>query len=122
MPLRMRSVLREHESVRPGEGRRCGVFTDHFLEGNAPMHRFRNLSIVALLAGVAMLATPPPARASFAVNVYDDGVLQSGITVFASGNQLVFFGSTTHFDITNGSGLSNNPGSPTTSNLSLSSN
>jgi hypothetical protein len=48
--------------------------------------------------------------------------LQGGISVFVSGNSLVFFGSTTHFAITNGSGLSNNPGTQGGSNLDLSNN
>jgi len=72
-----------------------------------------------LLAGAMLLATPPPAQASFQVRVYDDGVLQGGITAIGSGNNLVFFGTTTHFSLTNGSGLSNNPGSPGGSNLAL---
>jgi hypothetical protein len=86
------------------------------------MNRFRNLSIVALLAGAAMLAAPPPAQAAYTVRVFDDGVLQAGIVVVPlGGNNLLFGGSTTHFSITNGSGLSNNPGAAS-SNLNLSSN
>jgi len=76
----------------------------------------------AVLAAAALLWAPTPAQAAYAVNVYDDGVLQGGITTFVSGNSLVFFGSTTHFSISNGSGLSNNPGTSGGSTLSLSSN
>jgi PEP-CTERM motif len=76
----------------------------------------------ALLLGAAALATPTPAQASYIVNVYDDGVLQGGIGTLVVGNSLIFTGSTTHFSITNGSGLSNNPGTQGGSSLSLSSN
>jgi len=84
--------------------------------------RFRNLLVMAILAGAAILGVPNQARATFNVQVYDDGVLQSGVMAFVSGNSLVFFGSTTHFSITNGSGLSNNPGTVGGTNLDLSSN
>ena len=83
----------------------------------------RRFSLLALLMAFAVvfgLATP--AHASYSVQVFDDHVLQGGVTVVVSGNSLVFTGSTTHFSITNGSGLSNNPGTQTNSNLSLSSN
>jgi hypothetical protein len=87
------------------------------------MLRFRKfLPVAALLVGAALLGAPNQARAGYAVQVYDDNVLQGGIFSFVSGNSLVFFGSTTHFSITNGSGLSNNPGTQALSNLSLSSN
>jgi len=76
----------------------------------------------ALLVGAAFLGAPTPAQAAYAVNVYDDGVLQGGITTLVSGNSLIFTGTTTHFSITNGSGLSNNPGTQGGSNLDLSSN
>src|SRR5215831_19402673 len=77
--------------------------------------------LMGLLALAAAMAVPPAAHASYAVEVFDDGVLQGGITVTVVANSLVFAGSTTHFSITNGSGSSNNPGSAT-SNLNLSSN
>jgi len=87
------------------------------------MNRFSKfLPAMAVLGAAFVLATPTPARASYDVEVFDDGVLQGGIVVTKVGNSLLFTGSTTHFDITNGSGLSNNPGSPTGSKLSLSSN
>jgi PEP-CTERM motif len=76
----------------------------------------------ALLLGAAILGAPKPAQAGYAVEVFDDGVLQGGITTIVTGNSLVFSGSTTHFSITNGSGLSNNPGTQGGSNLDLSSN
>jgi hypothetical protein len=80
------------------------------------------LSLVAALVGAAMLGAPGAAKASYSVEVFDDGVLQGGISVIVSANSLLFSGSTTHFSITNGSGTSNNPGGPLSSNLSLSSN
>jgi len=87
------------------------------------MLRIRNfMRLMAVLVGTAILGAPSQARAAYQVNVYDDGVLQGGITTFVSGNSLVFFGSTTHFSISNGSGLSNNPGTQGGSNLDLSSN
>jgi hypothetical protein len=76
----------------------------------------------AVIVAAAILGAPTAARAGFAVQVYDDGVLQGGISTLAVGNSLLFSGSTTHFSITNGSGLSNNPGTPFTSNLNLSNN
>lgn len=76
---------------------------------------------VAVVIGSVALATPTAVRAGFAVQVYDDGVLQGGITTLVNGNSLIFSGTTTHFSITNGSGLSNNPGA-TSSILGLSSN
>jgi hypothetical protein len=76
----------------------------------------------AFLVGAAILGAPSPAQAGYAVDVFDDGVLQSGITTVVIGNSLIFAGSTTHFSITNGSGASNNPGSQGGSDLSLSSN
>src|SRR5437868_7048091 len=88
------------------------------------MNRIRKYlpHLVAALVGVATVGAPSQARAAFAVQVYDDGVLQGGITTFVVGNSLTFFGSTTHFSITNGSGLSNNPGTPPNANLMLSNN
>jgi len=87
------------------------------------MIRFQKyLPLIALLATAFLLGTPTKARAGYSVRVYDDGVLQGGINVFTAGNQLVFFGTTTHFSISNGSGLSNNPGTQGGSNLSLSNN
>ena len=76
----------------------------------------------ALLLGAAILGAPKPAQAGYAVEVFDDGVLQAGIGVLVSGNSLVFTGSTTHFSITNGSGASNNPGTQGGSDLVLSNN
>jgi hypothetical protein len=85
--------------------------------------RFRNfLPVVALLAGALVLGSPSQAQASYSVRVYDDGVLQGGIGVLTVGNSLIFTGTTTNFSITNGSGLSNNPGTEGGSNLALSSN
>jgi len=85
--------------------------------------RLPNLGrLVAILAMAALLSGPTQARAGYSVRVYDDGVLQGGISTFVIGNTLLFGGSTTHFSITNGSGLSNNPGSQGGSNLDLSSN
>jgi len=88
------------------------------------MYRFRILmSLVAAgVIGAATLGAPTQARASYAVEVFDDGVLQGGITTIVTANSLIFSGSTTHFSITNGSGASNNPGGAQSSNLSLSSN
>lgn len=76
----------------------------------------------AILAGIAVAGLAPPAHADYAIQVYDDGKLQSTVAVVAVGNTLVFAGTTTDFSITNGSGLSNNPGSQGSSYLSLSSN
>jgi hypothetical protein len=87
------------------------------------MIRFRSIApLVAALVGAAILGGPAPARAAYSVQVYDDGVLQAGIGLIVNGNSLIFGGSTTHFSITNGSGLSNNPGTQGGSNLNLSSN
>jgi hypothetical protein len=91
------------------------------------MIRFRKyLLTVAALA--ALLGAPTLARADYAVRVIDDGVVFNDtnhggtIGVLVMGNSLTFTGSTTHFSITNGSGLSNNPGGLSTSNLDLSNN
>jgi len=87
------------------------------------MNRFRRfLPLVAVLIGTVAFGAPNQAQAAYNVKVFDDGVLQGGITVIPVGNSLVFFGSTTHFSISNGSGLSNNPGTQGGSNLDLSSN
>jgi hypothetical protein len=82
----------------------------------------RSLAPAACLLGAGVWAMPTPAEATFAVQVFDDGVLQGGISAVVNGNSLVFSGATPHFSITNGSGLSNNPGSQGGSSLSLSSN
>ncbi len=87
------------------------------------MMRSKKLWALAVaLTGALVFGSASQARASYSVQVYDDGVLQGGVGVLAIGNSLIFTGSTTHFSITNGSGLSNNPGSPGGSNLILSSN
>jgi hypothetical protein len=88
------------------------------------MNRFhKKLSaIIAALVGTAMLAAPSPARAAFSVRVYDDGVLQPGVFFGGSNNSLVYSGSTTHFDITNGSALSNWSGLQSGSTMSLGNN
>jgi len=88
------------------------------------MTRFRGFMslVAALLVAAVTLVSPYQARASFQVRVFDDGVLQGGVGVLQVGNSLVFTGATTHFSITNGSGLSNNPGTQGGSNLDLSSN
>jgi hypothetical protein len=80
------------------------------------------LFMVAVLVGSAILGAPTQSQAGYSVQVYDDGVLQAGITVMVSGNSLLFSGSTTHFSISNGSGTSNNPGTSASSNLDLSTN
>lgn len=80
---------------------------------------------VAALVGAATMAAPPQARAGFAVDVYDDGVLQGGVFSFVSGSpgaySLIFVGTTTHFSL-NGSGISDNPGTPSDAHLQLGSN
>jgi len=87
------------------------------------MNRFRvSLPLVAALIGVVIFGAPNQARAGYSVRVYDDGVLQGGISVIVVGNSLLFGGATTNFSITSGNGTSNNPGTPSSSNLSLSSN
>jgi len=82
----------------------------------------RKFFLAAAVAAAALLGSSSRSEAAFQVNVYDDGVLQSGITAFVlpGGNSLIFGGSTTHFSITNGSGLSNNTGTQGGSNLDLS--
>lgn len=80
------------------------------------------LVIVGSVAAIATLGAPTPALAGYAVEIFDDGVPQAGVSILVSGNSLIFTGSTTHFSITNGSGASNNPGTPVSSNLALSSN
>lgn len=84
---------------------------------------FRKLPLLgAVLAGIAILASPClQARADFEVQVYDDGVLQTGIFAVANNNGLLFYGSTTNFSISSGIGTSNNPGSQGGSNLNLAS-
>jgi len=87
------------------------------------MFRFGKIRpLLAVLVAAAILGAPTHARASYAVQVYDDGVLQGGIFTFVSGNSLLFVGSTTHFSLTSGTGSSNNPGSQGGSMLSLSNN
>jgi len=89
------------------------------------MIRFRNCMpfTAATLVGAVMLGAPVPVHAtSFSVEVRDDGVLQGSIAVTVIGNTLTFSGTTTHFSISNGSGLSNNPGTPGSANLDLTSN
>jgi hypothetical protein len=79
--------------------------------------------IVAALVGAATLGAPSQAQAAFTVSVYDDNVLQSGVTATVVNNQLVLFGgSTTHFAVSGGQGSSNNPGLPTGAGLDLSTN
>jgi len=104
-------------------------------------NRFRKfLPVVALLVGATLFGAPTQAQAAYSARVYDDGVLVAtvavpvnpgdpgtptgtpGVFVIAVGNNLIFGGSTPHFDLTNGSGLSNNPGTQGGSNLNLSSN
>jgi len=82
----------------------------------------RKFFVAAALAVAFLCGTMSSADAAYAVRVYDDGVLQGGITTLVVGNSLIFTGTTTHFSITNGSGLSNNPGTQGGSNLDLSSN
>jgi len=86
------------------------------------MFRSKKLLAGAVALMAALTFSPSQARAGYAVRVYDDNVLQGGIGVLVSGNSLIFTGTTTHFSITNGSGTSNNPGTPGGSNLALSSN
>jgi len=98
------------------------------------MSRFRNfLLLVAVLAGAVLLGSPSLARADYGVRVYDDGVLQfeavNGVVLTGTGSSSIFLGNsltysatTTHFLISNGSGLSNNPGTQEGSSLDLSSN
>jgi len=89
------------------------------------MNRFRKYlpGLVAALIGAATLAAPSQARAAFTVAVYDDNVLQGGVTATVVNNHLVLFGgSTTHFDISGGQGTSNNPGIPTGASLNLATN
>jgi len=96
-----------------------GTFS--FLEER--MIRLRKmLPFAAVLLGAVLMGAPTPAHAAFSVRVYDDGVLQGGITVIPIGNNLIFFGSTTHFALTSGNGSSNNPGTPANANLALSNN
>jgi len=85
-------------------------------------HSKKLFALAAVLIGTIALGAPSTARAAYDVRVYDDGVLQGGIGVLVIGNSLVFTGTTTHFDITNGAGSSNNPGTNPNSHLSLSSN
>jgi len=86
---------------------------------------------MAALVGAAILAAPTQARADYAIRIFDDGNLEFqrgtgsdvGAGVFGTfGNSLIFTSATTHFSITNGSGLSNNPGTQGGSNLDLSTN
>jgi len=87
---------------------------------------------VCLAAALGILLSQGSARAAYAVQVYDDGNLefQSGSGVasigaggsFILGNSLIYNSNTTHFSITNGSALSNNPGTPVSANLDLSTN
>jgi hypothetical protein len=51
--------------------------SNFFSEEIAPMIRFRKFPTLAavLMVGAAMLGAPTPVRASFAIQVYDDGVL-----------------------------------------------
>jgi len=110
------SAVGRAKVARPGELMTLCVSEDR-------MNRFRRfLPLVAVLIGTVAFGSPNQAQAAYSVRVFDDGVLQGGITVVTAANSLVFFGSTTHFSITNGSGLSNNPGAQNGSNLDLSSN
>jgi len=111
------------ERRRPDEGRLAGGLDGYFFsEETAPMIRFRKyLLLTAALIAAVTLGAPSQARAGYSVRVYDDGVLQGGITVVPlGGNNLIYGGTTTNFSITNGSGLSNNPGTQGGSNLDLS--
>jgi len=103
-------------------------------------NRFRKfLPVVALLVVAALFGAPPQAQAAYSVRVFDDGNLVAtvatpvnpgdpgtagnpGVYFIAVGNSLIFGGSTPHFDLTSGSGTSNNPGTLGGSNLALSSN
>lgn len=78
----------------------------------------RNIrAITAAVAVIALMAAPQVARAGYQIRVYDDGVLQAGITSVQMGNSFIFAGTTTNFSITNGSALSNNPGTQAFANL-----
>jgi len=87
----------------------------------------RFLPLVAVLIGTVAFGGLNEAQASYQVRVYDDNVLQGGITTAFLDpfdlNSLSYGGTTTHFSVS-GSGLSNNPGDPSGggSNLDLSSN
>ncbi|HTU19784.1 MAG TPA: hypothetical protein VMG10_17105 [Gemmataceae bacterium] len=77
----------------------------------------------AVLAGMALLAAPGlQTRADYSVEVFDDGVLQTNINAQVVGNSLVFSGTTTHFDISNGSAISSQGSSPPQGKLTLGSN
>src|SRR5437762_11166649 len=99
-----------------------------FLKGRFPMIRLcRFLPLVAGVVCAALLGAPTPARADFAVRVIDDGVTFNdtnhggSIFAFVSGGpgswSLIFAGTTTHFSLTNGSAMGNNPGTQGGSNL-----
>jgi len=84
------------------------------------MTRLRNLLPLVVAAAAAILGPSNPAQAGYAVRVYDDSTLAfeaiNGVVTVGTGsstvigNSLTFTTSTTNFSITNGSGLSNNPG------------
>lgn len=100
----------------------------------------RKFLLAAVVAAAAVFGSTSSAEAAYlyGVRVYDSGVLQfeavydsttntSTINVGTGafgvgGNSLIFTTNTTNFTISNGSGLSNNPGTQGGSNLNLSSN
>jgi hypothetical protein len=95
----------------------------------------RKFFIAAALAVVSLLSSVRSAEAAYAIQIYDDGNLEfqggTGVASIGTGfviagipsaNSLTFSATTTHFSISNGSGLSNNPGTQGASNLDLSSN
>jgi hypothetical protein len=137
MGLFLALPFQAEEDVRPRRPRVWHEEVRSCVHGDAPwmkrrfslMKRFcKFLPAMAVLGAALVLATPTPVRADYAVEVYDDGTLYKDtnhggpIGVLVIGNSLIFTGSTAHFDITNGSGASNNPGSQGGSTLSLSSN
>jgi hypothetical protein len=81
----------------------------------------RKWPLLALLAGVAVMALPPPARADFELKIYDDGTLVGGGPIVSQdGHTIAYAASTADFAITGGFALSNSPGANNLGTISIS--
>lgn len=80
----------------------------------------RKFFIAAMVAVASLVASGSTAQAAYTVRIYDDGVLQGGVTITNIGTTKVLYAAdTTNFEIS-GNSLSNFPGTQGGSKLSIS--
>jgi len=86
------------------------------------------MAVAVVLMGAIVFGSPTQARAAFTVNVYEDGTLVTGGSVVPIDSQNILYAFTSansnlqFFNVTSGSGTSNNPGTQGGSNLDLANN